>query len=444
MRGKRVSNVMGKLFLLACSRLRRIKDGKAAALAGWLQYRVKGGIAHEHMQLTDDELRPCSAVRLTRGWTARIHHDWDFPDDVLSTWRNLADAHGPLGIFVEPDWFNLWWTIYGDPLRMCVVVLRQNQMVRGVFPLIVERPISGAAPVLKAMTNEVPFDVLIDPGHLRETLQAFAELLSQCGPTDPVFFDEMMDSSSCGKELLDELHAAHFPCLSHATPNNPFIELRAQSWVEYTATLHSQLQNNLKKGRRRAEREGELTFNIHTSEDGLDELLTETFAVEAASWKGEQGSAMQCTPMKERWYRSLGRWAAQRGELQLATLRLNGRLLAFDFALVHRKCVLTFKTGYDQHSAAHLSPGNIMRFELLRFLFEKTNYERYDFMGVCAPWKMQWTNKTDTIRSLSVYPKSLRGWTRYMVEHGWKQPLKHSETIVTLARRMNLVGTNAG
>ena len=93
--------------------------------------------------------------------------------------------------------------------------------------------------------------------------------------------------------------------------------------------------------------------------DGLDSLLTEGFAIESAGWKAAGGTAIVSRAETEGFYREVAAWAAQRGWLRLAFLRLDGRALAFEFAIEEGGVYYALKSGFDPAYRA-FSPGTLL------------------------------------------------------------------------------------
>lgn len=379
-------------------------------------------------------------VSLKDHWEAWIFHDWNIPKEITREWEALALAHGDEGLFLRPGWFHAWFNSF-RPDGLFLVVLAKSGKVFGLFPCCMKEG-EDEVVSLASMGTDGYFDFLLDPSCPESTMGAFVELLAKLRLASPMRFNSLMDTSCCNL-FRSSLRASGFPYWKTEQPSAPYVDLRAQSWEEYDASLHPKLKNNLRKGLRRAEREGNVWFEVVEDHNCVKEVVAEAIRVEGEGWKGEQGSAIRCSTAKETWYRNLAQWAAGEGRLRLFVLRLNQRMLAFDFCIAGNETIFAVKTGYDQNLAGRFSPGNLMRYELMRRLFKDSGFRRYDFMGQCNPWKTEWTKANRRCTWLRVYPRSARGWGEYLVRHAWKEPLKHSETVNNLARRLGLADHDA-
>ena len=138
-----------------------------------------------------------------------------------------------------------------------------------------------------------------------------------------------------GDPLRDALHAAASDAgraaIDRQVAIQPYVTLKDDSEA-YTAGLPRKQRKEIGR-RRRLEAEGELTVHFEDGSERLDELLREGFAIEGSGWKAERGSAIASQPETHAFYTDVARWAAARGWLRLAFLRLDGRALAFDLCI---------------------------------------------------------------------------------------------------------------
>ncbi|HEX9104368.1 MAG TPA: GNAT family N-acetyltransferase, partial [Polyangia bacterium] len=123
----------------------------------------------------------------------------------------------------------------------------------------------------------------------------------------------------------------------------------------------------------------------------LDALLDEGFALEAAGWKGDAGTAIGCVPSLRARYAALAHAFAARGELACYFLRAGARRVAFHFALADADTYYLFKPGFDPalagYGLGHLLVDAVARDLIARGLSE------LDFLGDDMPWKRDWTDR---------------------------------------------------
>jgi CelD/BcsL family acetyltransferase involved in cellulose biosynthesis len=171
----------------------------------------------------------------------------------------------------------------------------------------------------------------------------------------------------------------------------PYITIDGD-WDAYEGGLRRKFRSELRRRRRRLEEEGRLTLEISDGTERLVELLEEGFSVEGAGWKGDYGTSIASRPETRRFYSDVARWAAGRGWLRLAFLRLDGRALAFDYCLEYDDTHYLLKTGYDP-AYRKFAPGMIIRHRMLERAFHE-GITTYDFLGMGSDfaWKREWAD----------------------------------------------------
>jgi CelD/BcsL family acetyltransferase involved in cellulose biosynthesis len=129
--------------------------------------------------------------------------------------------------------------------------------------------------------------------------------------------------------------------------------------------------------------------------------------VEAASWKGREGSAMLTNPRLSGFFLQLAARLARQGQLRVCFLRLNGEAIAMQIAAVHGGRWWVLKIGYDERWAEH-SPGIQLMWDVLREAFER-GLTSFEMLGSAEPWLTIWTREQRTYRTLAFYPYNGRG-----------------------------------
>lgn len=166
-------------------------------------------------------------------------------------------------------------------------------------------------------------------------------------------------------------------------------------WEQRVEHISGSLRRNIDKGRRRLQRLGDLSVSVQTEPDGLERILTECFDLEKAGWKGKAGTAIACLPKTERFYRNLAQLAASEGLLALYTMRLNGKLIAFNFSLRTGRRINALKNAYDETLSSE-SPGNVLNYAILEWECNEGHYLSYHY-GSPTAHKTRWTQCTNPL-----------------------------------------------
>jgi CelD/BcsL family acetyltransferase involved in cellulose biosynthesis len=326
-----------------------------------------------------------------RGAAAETHEAFE---TIEEDWEALAeDLAAPP--WYRAGWFVPWWSAFGrGDLR--ILALRRDGRVLAVVPLM-----ASAAHLESASNWHTPeFGMLGEAdavSELAETLFAKARRSITFSFVEPAAAQDVLAPAS-------SRHRYRF--LRRPLERSPYIDI-AGDWAEYERERPSKLLSNLRSRRRKLEQQGSLTFDVSDGRDRLDALLDEGFAVEAAGWKGNAGTAISSATETERFYREIARWAAARGWLRLGFLRLGTRALAFDLAIEHAGVHYLLKTGFDPEFS-RFGTGVILRYEMIARAFAE-GLRCYDFLGDEADWKLNWTHTVRERLRFQAFAPSLAG-----------------------------------
>lgn len=198
--------------------------------------------------------------------------------------------------------------------------------------------------------------------------------------------------------------------LAREVPGCPTIPLDG-GWRAGEARPSSRRLSDLRRARRRSELLGEVSTDIRDpAPDEVEELLAEAVRVEAASWKGRQGTALAADPLRGPFFDELARRTAADGSLRLAFLRIDGRPVAMQIAVEHAGSYWLLKMGYDEWFARS-SPGmQLMRDTILEATLR--GLRSYELLGYPEPWTGIWTQESRPMTSLRLYPARAVGMAR--------------------------------
>ncbi len=189
----------------------------------------------------------------------------------------------------------------------------------------------------------------------------------------------------------------------------PWIPLNA-GWAEPEKQLNSKRRSHLLRIQRIAREFGTVTSEVLSPEPAaLAPLLEEAFAVEAASWKGETGTAMALDPLRGAFFRRYATAASELGIFRLCFLRIDGRAAAMQMAIELNGGFWLFKVGYD-NQFARCSPGNLLLRETLHYAATR-GLQSLHFLGLVEHWTRQWTEEEMTCVDVRGYPFGFQGVT---------------------------------
>jgi CelD/BcsL family acetyltransferase involved in cellulose biosynthesis len=142
---------------------------------------------------------------------------------------------------------------------------------------------------------------------------------------------------------------------------------RADSYIQGALSRH--LRQEVRRRERRLAENGKLTRAVLRPGEDAEPWIDEFLKLEAAGWKGREGSALACSEPNRRFALAILRGAAARGRLHMVGIDLDGRPLARCVSLLAGEGAFAFKTAYDE-AFSRYSPGILAEVDRIRALHE--------------------------------------------------------------------------
>ena len=331
-------------------------------------------------------------------------------DALREEWDCLADRAGA-SPFLRPGWFEAWEGAFGE--RVTVLDVREDGRLTGVLPVVARRgtPLSARALVSPSNWHTPVFGAIAESEAANEALVA-ALLARRPARIDMALVDA---GDPVVASLRREAERSGYRVVERVAMRSPYVPLEGD-FDSYREGLPRKLRKELGRLGRRLAEEGRVEYTFEDGSERLDELLEEGFYVEGSGWKSENGTAIASDPATRRFYTDVARWAASRGTLVLAFLRLDGRPLAFDLCIEDAGAFYVLKGGFET-AYRRFGPGTLLAAESIERAFSR-GLRSYELLGSDEPYKLVWTGSThDRLRFQAFSPSpagrvSHLAWTR--------------------------------
>ena len=326
--------------------------------------------------------------------------------DVREEWDALADRVGATP-FLRPGWFEAWAAAFAaGPVR--VLAVREGERLAAVIPFVARR---GA--VLSPTNWHTPaFGIVAESDGAREAV-ARALLARRAARVDIAFVDAANPTLD---PLREAATARGHTVVERVAMRSPYVPLEGD-FDGYRESLPRKLRKELGRLGRRLADEGTVEYAFEDGSERLDELLDEGFAVEGSGWKSEAGTAIASREDTRRFYRDVARWAAGRGTLVLAFLRLDGRPLAFDMCIEDAGAIHVLKGGFDV-DYRRFGPGTLLTATSIERAYS-LGLGSYELLGADDEYKRVWTSSVRERLRFQAFAPSPAGWlSRLAWTHG--------------------------
>lgn len=290
---------------------------------------------------------------------------------LVPQWEELAqDA-------LEPNPFYEHWMLlpaleaFGAAQDVRVAAVWFQDRLWGLFPLErVARYRGLPVPALRAWRHRHSLlcTPLVRAGRAAQCLAALSLWLRSAEGAPLLELDFVPAEGPFHRALVDWLHEEKLPSLASNRYNRAVLRKAADA-ERYFSALPAKLMRDLKRRERRLAERGVLTHAALGPQGDLERWLDDLMQLEAAGWKGRQGSALASKEVDRRFARRIFREAFRRGRLLIAGVDLDGKPLARCSSFLAGEGSFAFKTAYDERFAA-FSPGVIAEMGRIRAFHE--------------------------------------------------------------------------
>jgi CelD/BcsL family acetyltransferase involved in cellulose biosynthesis len=334
-------------------------------------------------------------------------------EPLACEWDELADRLRSVP-FMRPGWIAAWWRAFGSGTLGVLCARRAGRLV-GVLPL----GRRGAALLSPTNYHTPEFAILAEDAAVMRVL---ADTVFRHRPRR-VSIAFLEQRSLGATELRGAAVVAGYRVLSRPLLSSPYVVVDTE-WATYEQRLSKNLRSDLRRCQRRLGEEGDVTFDFNDGTEGLDALLADVFAIEARSWKAARGTAMTSDVDVRSFYDESARWAAGRGCLLVALLRVDGRPVAMHVGIQDRGVHYLIKGSYDPYYRRG-SPGKVLLRATLQRAFER-GLDRVELLGTDDPYKRAWTPYSRQRQVLDAFAPSAVGSVEWLLENQGRRLARHA------------------
>ena len=325
--------------------------------------------------------------------------------ELRDPWDALA--RGPYEPFMRHAWFDAWWNAFGQERELRICLAWRGKELCAVLPLH-----ARSRHRLEAMANwEVTpvFQPLARDRRALETVAAAAfaqsSVLEMWGiPAQATSLAGFEAAAGRAKRILSVDQGEIQPITATRGAFSEYRQKMKHGWRE------------IERRRRKLVREHDASFRLIGSGADWLEDLNRGLTLEAKGWKGDRRTAVLSSQPTERFYRAIVHDLHERGEFAPSSLWVDGRIVAFDLALVHDSRYYLLKTAYDEDFREH-GPGLILRLSVIERCFEM-GLDAHEFLGLDMPWKRLFSTDEREHRVVRAYARRPLPLLRLSVHRG--------------------------
>ncbi len=171
-------------------------------------------------------------------------------------------------------------------------------------------------------------------------------------------------------------------------------------------------RKDLRRNRKRLDELGEVTWTAHNSEAELEDAVEAFLRIEASGWKGERGTALDCTKATRAFAMQAFGQSDEKGPVRADVLRLDGKAIAVNLTLLAGQTGFTIKCAYDEAYRGQ-SAGLLLEEEMIRGVLEGNWTNRLDSSAVSGHLISSFWNETIEIADVLIDARQSRNPARF-------------------------------
>jgi len=315
---------------------------------------------------------------------------------LAARWERLCEEAGSPP-FYRPEWIAAYLKAFETESQVVLMTASEGDRLVAVLPMVRKRAWFAGVPVWKlagaANIHSSQFDILQSSCEAGEAaIPAFWNLLKGM-PSWNMLELPLLPGNGAGMRLIGQASKDGYRTVSVRFNEGPILRLKKDgngrlTWLHGTS---SHFRHELRRYAKILARETGQEPILVRRTDPDRKALEQFYELEASGWKGQEGSAIQCTPQTRTFYDQVARAAAQGGYFCLHSLETNNRMLAAAFSLETRDGLYLLKIAYDE-SLYRGGPGQVLFHRILEESAER-GIARLFFGGGNDPYKMKWTRE---------------------------------------------------
>jgi CelD/BcsL family acetyltransferase involved in cellulose biosynthesis len=327
-------------------------------------------------------------------------------------WNELLQSSDADCLFLTWEWLHTWWKHLAHDRRLFIVVVRSNDTLVGVAPLVmtVPRGVGILAPrsiefLGSGVVGSDYLDIIVRRGAEREAFDAVATCLAREHAV--LRLAQCRTRGSAAEALADVLRSNGWGESRRTTEACPFIRLAGHSWDSYLASLGSDHRYNFQRRLRNATKNLNVRFEQARSADQRRDALARLMTLHEMRWNARGGSEAFDTPALRRFHEEFSQLALECNWLRLFVLWLNEEPAAALYGFQYRHVFSFYQSGFDprhqKHSAGLVAMGLAIKSAI------EDGAQEYDLLHGREAYKFHWTKDVRELDRLELYPPDVRG-----------------------------------
>jgi CelD/BcsL family acetyltransferase involved in cellulose biosynthesis len=318
-------------------------------------------------------------------------------------WRELLQASSSNNPFLTWEWLNAWWSHFGRPGLLRVIVVRSGKTPIALAPLrLVRSPLPWCSRLEFLGTGEAGsdyLDVIVRRGNEAEALPALAAFLASQRLSLRL---TRLPAGSYAAQIARQL--SQHGWVSSASDDGvcPVVTLAHHTFDSFLGSLGASHRANVRRRLRALEQQFAVTFERIADHRERRSMLEALASFHVRRYEPRGGSTAFSTSAARSFHEDATRDALDQGWLRMYALRLNGRIAAVMYGFNYGGRFYFYQHGHDEQYSS-LSVGLVLMALTLREAIAEGVFE-FDLLWGTEPYKSLWARDARPLQRVDLFP----------------------------------------
>lgn len=319
-------------------------------------------------------------------------------------WNSLVFKNDTNTIFQTYEWFESWWSIFGNKYTLYLIFVYEEKNITGFAPFMISKTARMNELLFIGDGNSDYMDFIL-PTNKESALKLICGFFSNNRNLDKISLNNIHECSSTTQIIKKTCAACNLIYMSSSDNSCPTLIIEGQHQsVKKLINKYS-----LKRSFNYFSKQGTFSFrNLHGAE--IERNMEQFFKQHISRWGQTRYKSLFTKDGNKQFYHLLAKNIADTGWLLFSTTELNGKPISYHFGFDYNDKVIWYKPSFDIKYASR-SPGTA----LLRFLIQyslNTNKTELDFTIGDEPFKSRFKNKTRYNSNIHIYNNKREYWAQ--------------------------------
>jgi CelD/BcsL family acetyltransferase involved in cellulose biosynthesis len=361
-----------------------------------------------------------------------IQDPWRFAS-LRSAWSELLQSSASNNPFLTFDWLYGWWTHFGSPDTLRLIIVRADQELIAIAPLrLIATPLHWFSRLEFLGTGDAGsdyLDLIVRRGSEAGALPAIADFL---GSQKLALRLTHLPPASLAAQLAEQLATAGWSSSVVADGTCPIVNLAGHTFDSFLGTLGASHRANIRRRLRALERQFDVRFERVTSHEERQTMLSALSGFHARRYADRGGSTAFSSPAVRTFHEDATRRALDSGWLRMYALRLDDRIAAAMYGFNHAGRFYFYQHGYDEAFASHSVGLALMALTISAAIDDGAS--EFDMLWGTEPYKALWARGARMLQRVELFPGH-RGGAMH------RHAVEARRGVADLARRMLSLGS---